>query len=95
MRATDAAFNREHGITPHSVERRDQSALRLYTPDEEKESDLIAAEVDESTEHTISRLEKEMLDAAAHLEFEVAAALRDRIHALREEVQGREPTQRP
>lgn len=83
-RKIQLTFNREHGITPHSVERRDQSALRLYTPDEEKESDLMAADTDESTEYTISHLEKEMRDAAAHLDFEVAAVLRDKIHALRE-----------
>ena len=82
-RKIQLAFNREHGITPHSVERRDQSALRLYTPDEEKEGDLMAAEPEESVEFAISRLEKEMRDAAAHLDFEVAAVLRDKIRALR------------
>ena len=83
-RTIQLAYNEQHGIVPHSVARADQSALRLYTPDEEEESDLMAAEnEDESLAETVRRLEKEMREAAARLDFEVAAVLRDKINELR------------
>ena len=87
-RAIQEAYNAAHGITPHTVARGDQSTLRLYTPDAEQDdledSVLMAAE-EESLEDTIAALEKEMRTAAAHLDFEVAAVLRDKIKKLRGE----------
>ena len=85
-RATQMAYNTAHGITPHTVARADQSTLRLYTPDEEEdeESGLLTAAEDEADAATvIRRLEKEMKEAAARLDFEVAAVLRDKIAVLR------------
>ncbi len=81
-RAIQLAYNEAHGIIPHSVARADQSTLRLYTPDDEEEV-IEAAEDDESTEETIGRLEREMREAAARLDFEVAAVLRDRIKGMK------------
>ena len=69
---------------PVSVARADQSTLRLYTPDEELEEDVLdAAESDTEPEELIAQLEKEMRAAAAKLDFETAAVLRDRIKQLR------------
>ncbi|MCQ2371882.1 MAG: excinuclease ABC subunit UvrB [Akkermansia sp.] len=84
-RATQMAYNTAHGITPHTVARADQSTLRLYTPDEKDEESglLMAAEDEEDTAAAIRRLEKEMKEAAARLDFEVAAVLRDKINLLR------------
>ncbi len=88
-RAIQQAYNEEHGITPHTVNRGDQAALRLYTPDEEEDEDsLLAAEDDADTETQIRRLEKEMREAAARLDFETAAVLRDKIRALGGEKKG-------
>ena len=81
-RKIQLAYNEKYGIVPHSVARADQSTLRLYTPDEEEEV-LTAAEEDDESQATIARLEREMHDAAARLDFEVAAVLRDRIKELR------------
>ncbi len=81
-RTIQLAYNEAHGITPHSVARADQSTLRLYTPDGEEEV-LEAAEDSETLDDTIARLEREMREAAARLDFEVAAILRDRIKQLR------------
>jgi len=85
-RAIQQAYNEAHGIVPHTVARADQSTLRLYTPDDEEEDEgrlLAAAEDEESVADTIRRLEKEMKEAAARLDFEVAAVLRDKINLLR------------
>ncbi|MBQ1961126.1 MAG: UvrB/UvrC motif-containing protein, partial [Akkermansia sp.] len=70
-------------IVPHTVARADQSALRLYTPDEEEEDDVVLAAEDEDDSAAIRRLEKEMKEAAARLDFEVAAVLRDKIRKLK------------
>jgi excinuclease ABC subunit B len=88
-RAIQLAYNKEHGITPRTVARADQSTLRLYTPDEgypeDDEPVLMAADDDgeEDVQSVISKLEKEMKEAAARLDFEVAAVLRDKINLLR------------
>ena len=90
-RVIQHAYNEAHGITPHSVSRGDQSTLRLYTPDEELEDEddfgtLMAGEGDDAAPDvpaTIARLEKEMREAAARLDFEVAAVLRDKINLLK------------
>ena len=85
-RAIQQAYNEAHGITPHTVNRGDQAALRLYTPDdEEEEQALEACEDGEAADAAsrIERLEREMREAAARLDFETAAVLRDRIKALR------------
>ena len=86
-RATQMAYNQVHGITPHTVARADQSTLRLYTPDGEDEESglLMAAEDEEDAAAVIRRLEKEMKEAAARLDFEVAAVLRDKINLLRKQ----------
>ncbi len=81
-RAIQQAYNEAHGITPHTVNRNDQAALRLYTPDEDEDDALMAAEDDEDSAELIRRLEKEMREAAARLDFETAAVLRDRIRAI-------------
>lgn len=85
-RAYQESYNAAHGITPHTVARADQSALRLYTPDDEEEEEdiLMAAEEEKDTAAAIRRLEKEMKEAAARLDFEVAAVLRDKIKALKQ-----------
>ena len=88
-RAIQQAYNEAHGITPQSVSRGDQSTLRLYTPDDELEEDdfgsLMAGDGDDAPDvpATIARLEKEMREAAARLDFEVAAVLRDKINLLK------------
>ena len=87
-RALQAAYNAEHGITPESVVReiddvlssvyeRDYSAGPLLR--ESRETFHTQAELDAE----IGRLEGEMKSAAANLDFERAAALRDRLKTLR------------
>ncbi len=86
-RALQAAYNAEHGITPESVVRAIDDVLSsvyerdyLATPGREPQQTFSSqAELDAE----IRRLELEMKSAAANLDFERAAAVRDALKALR------------
>jgi excinuclease ABC subunit B len=86
-RTLQAAYNAEHGITPESVVREiDEVLSSVYERDYvtppvrgERETFRTQAELDAH----IARLELEMKSAAANLDFERAAALRDSLKALR------------
>ncbi len=98
-RTRQTEFNRVHGITPTTIQRKVQK--RLFTPaDDEKQpagaravrekgGSYASKSLDktiadgENRDQTIQRLENEMRDAAKRLEFEKAAKLRDRIEELR------------
>ena len=78
------AYNELHGITPYSTTRSIQVDLHMYKAEKEEES-LEVAEGEEiyDLEAFLQKLNKEMLEAANNLEFERAAALRDKIAELR------------
>jgi excinuclease ABC subunit B len=85
-RALQGAYNEANGITPESVVRQiDDVMASVYerdymTPaDTPQETFRTQAELDAE----ITRLEKDMRSAAANLDFERAATLRDRLKALR------------
>jgi excinuclease ABC subunit B len=84
-RTRQAAYNEEHGITPESVVREiDDAMSSVYAADysspvREREPFRTQAELDAE----IARLEHDMKAAAANLDFEKAAALRDDIKRLR------------
>jgi excinuclease ABC subunit B len=85
-RALQGAYNEANGITPESVVRQiDDVMASVYerdymTPaDTPQETFRTQAELDAE----ITRLEKDMRAAAANLDFERAATLRDRLKALR------------
>ena len=87
-RVLQEAFNREHGLTPKSIVKDIDGVLSgVYERDyvtvpavrETAETFTTQAELDAR----LQSLEKEMRAAAANLEFERAAALRDKIRTLR------------
>ena len=86
-RARQAAYNEEHGITPQSVVREiDDVMASVYERDymtpavrEERETFRTQAELDAH----IAKLEADMKSAAANLDFERAAGLRDKLKTLR------------
>ena len=88
------AHNEKHGITPLSVTKRIKDIIEgMYEPDEARK-ELKAAQTqakylamsEKDVSKEIKRLEKEMLQAAKNLEFEKAAAMRDELKKLRENV---------
>jgi excinuclease ABC subunit B len=87
-RTRQAAYNEEHGITPESVVRAiDDVMSSVYERDygpapatrEPRETFRTQAELDAE----IARLEHQMKAAAANLDFERAASLRDTLKTLR------------
>jgi len=88
-RAVQQAYNEEHGIEPASI-------IKAVDSDLVKMANLDYFEIpgaplkkldamgDEDIDKTISRLSKEMKEAAKNLDFEKAAEIRDRIRELRE-----------
>lgn len=80
-RSKQIAYNDEHGITPRSVNRGDQDSLRELQ--EEEESGSLMVGEDDDVQAVIDELTVEMDEAAAKLEFEKAALLRDQIDALK------------
>jgi len=86
-RSLQASYNSEHGITPESIVRHiDEVFSSVYERDystpavrETKEPFRTQAELDAE----ITRLELEMKSAAANLDFERAASIRDTLKALR------------
>lgn len=80
-RSKQIAYNNEHGITPRSVNRGDQESLHELQKEEESVSLLVGE--DDDVQAVIDELTCEMDEAAAKLEFEKAALLRDQIDALK------------
>jgi excinuclease ABC subunit B len=86
-RALQASYNEEHGITPESVVRSiDEVLSSVYerdymTPAAKDTRDQFRTQAELDAE--IARLEREMKAAAANLDFEKAATVRDTLKALR------------
>ncbi|HKB80500.1 MAG TPA: excinuclease ABC subunit UvrB [Thermoanaerobaculia bacterium] len=89
-RAIQQQYNEEHGIEPATIVKAVDSDLvrmanldyvDLAAPIGKRRLDLVA---DEDLDKAISRLTKEMKEAAKNLDFEKAAEIRDRLRELKE-----------
>ena len=90
-RARQKEHNEKHGITPQGVVRAVQESLSQHQSNKETADELnqgLVASDQESYNvvNVISELEEEMREAAAKLEFERAAHLRDQIKQLQQEI---------
>lgn len=84
-RALQEAYNEKHGITPESIVKEvAQSTIELSRHVESQTIDI--ADIANPSEKEIAILEKQMEEAAAELEFEIAAALRDKIKQLKQQL---------
>jgi len=92
-RTIQEAFNREHGITPRSVEKAVRDLIEATRPaeqDPKADSAERAAGVSaKDLPALIERLRKEMKEAAKQLDFERAAELRDAVIELEARRDGR------
>lgn len=83
-------FNQEHGITPKGVKKAVKELIDgVLSPaaQEEKDDSLDAIIGDEKAmSKELKRLEKQMLEHAKNLEFEQAAAIRDKLNKLKEQL---------
>ena len=77
-------YNEEHGITPHSVAKEISQGLRAIIPEKEKSNKLDLKRIPrEEYPQIIKELTSQMQLAAANLEFERAAELRDQIEDIK------------
>jgi excinuclease ABC subunit B len=84
-RSIQTGYNREHGITPESIRKSREEILRTTgIADMFRPGGTGAAEGKETEEDglTAAELERRMMEAAAELEFEKAALLRDRLRKI-------------
>ncbi|HEX7377111.1 MAG TPA: excinuclease ABC subunit UvrB [Pirellulales bacterium] len=78
-------YNEAHGITPETVRKTIKAGIEAEAAAHAKANAAVGRDNEDVyiTEEYLSELEAEMLDAAAALEFERAATLRDRIEKMR------------
>ena len=97
-RSKQLAYNEEHGITPETIRKRIHAVIR----GEEATDDDVAAAAGEriapwerelavdDLRQELAMLENEMWEASEALDFEKAAAIRDRIREIEAKLQGKE-----
>ncbi|HDR6270710.1 TPA: excinuclease ABC subunit B [Bacillus cereus] len=87
-RTIQEAYNKEHGITPKTIQKGVRDVIRATTTAEETETyEATPAKkmTEKEREKTIAKMEAEMKEAAKALDFERAAELRDLLLELKAE----------
>lgn len=83
-------YNFKHNITPHSVQKEISAGLRAIIPEKEKENKLDIERIPkDELPALVKQLSSEMQLAAANLEFERAALLRDEIEKINNFIDGK------
>ncbi len=78
-------YNIEHNITPHSVKKEISAGLRAIIPEKEQVSKLDLRRIpSEELPSLVKELRSQMQLAAANLDFEKAALIRDQIQEIEE-----------
>ncbi len=95
-RAKQIAFNTANGITPVGIKKVIRDMIDgVYNPQQEREAKDVERDIakleamsEKQVSKEIKRIEKQMLEHAKNLEFEKAAALRDQLHLLKQQLFG-------
>ena len=77
------AYNKEHGITPRTIQKSVRDLIEISSPTAERKGRTGVKMTKAEKEKEIARLEKQMKEAARMMEYEYAAVLRDQIIELR------------
>ncbi len=88
-RALQTAYNKKHGITPKTVQKKIKDIREMFGVEEEAAKNVLKLELTaepHEIEVVIKEKEKEMRQAAHDLDFETAAILRDEIVFLKKEI---------
>ncbi len=87
-RVIQEAYNQEHGIIPKGINKAIRSVIEASEAAEEGEDYNVASILmdDAGLELLLDDLQQQMYEAAAALEFERAAELRDQVNALRKQL---------
>jgi excinuclease ABC subunit B len=88
-RALQLAYNKEHGITPKTVQKKIKDIRKMFGVEEDAAERVLKLELTaepHEIEVVIKEKEKEMRKAAHDLDFETAALLRDEIVLLKKEI---------
>ena len=93
-RSLQEAYNREHGITPETIRKEIRAGIEAEAASRAVAFEAVGQgdEARQRAAEVLEHLEAEMMQAAAELDFERAAVLRDRIAAVRA---GERPGGRP
>ncbi len=85
-RLIQQAYNDKHGITPETIHKNIRAGIEAEVAAHRQANEAVGQSQDQVyiTQEFISELQDEMMRAADSLEFERAAALRDRIMSLRD-----------
>ena len=85
-RSIQEAYNRENGIEPKSVQKTVRDLIQIGVKDKGKRKESTRKLSPKQKAALIEQLNTEMREAAAALDFEQAAIIRDRINALKDEI---------
>ena len=85
-RALQEAYNREHGITPETIRKEIRAGIESEAASRAVAFEAVGAGDDSQRRaaEVVEQLEADMMQAAAELDFERAARIRDEIAALRD-----------
>ncbi|MFP6753454.1 MAG: excinuclease ABC subunit UvrB [Pirellulaceae bacterium] len=87
-REIQQAYNEQHGITPETIQKNIQAGIESEVAAHRQANEAVGRDQEEQyiTEEYIRELEAEMMEAAEQLEFERAAAIRDRITQMQDAI---------
>ncbi len=85
-RGIQEAYNRENGIEPKSVQKTVRDLIQIGVKDKKGKKEAPKKMSPKQKAALIEQLNAEMREAAAALDFEQAAIIRDRITAIKEEI---------